>query len=294
MCNIDFYNIPIFIVSYNRLDDIKKILARLEHDGYKNIQIIDNASTDSNLLEYLKQLPYKVHFMDQNYGPYVLFKSHMFDNVISSSYYVLTDPDIIPVDDCPGNYVEHFYNILNEHPDKLKVGFSLKIDDLPDSYLYKYDILRFESFYWERQIASNNYVAYDAALDTTFALYRPGLITDRNVFYSGIRTGYPYTARHLGWYVDEGDMTATQKAYYLTQNNGSTAHDISAMQNYAYRVIEKLTNQYNMNIYTVGKKLASFEYMQNISFGSIFKAFFYVLIKKTVSLFKHKNNKLKF
>lgn len=60
-----FKNIPIFIVSYNRLEDLKLLISRLEKDGYNNIIILDNFSTDKSLLEYLNGLAsiYRVHFL---------------------------------------------------------------------------------------------------------------------------------------------------------------------------------------------------------------------------------------
>ncbi len=50
--------------------------------------------------------------------------------------------------------------------------------------------------------------AYDSLIDTTFALYRPG----SNFEFRAIRTGPPYTARHMSWYVRDPD---TEDAYYL-------------------------------------------------------------------------------
>ena len=53
------------------------------------------------------------------------------------------------------------------------VGFALKLDDLPENYKYKYDIIRFESFYWEKRM-QYLFPIYDAPIDTTFAQYKPG------------------------------------------------------------------------------------------------------------------------
>ena len=59
--------------------------------------------------------------------------------------------------------------LLEQHPEKTKVGFALKLDDLPENYKYKYDIIRFESFYWEKRM-QYKFPIYDAPIDTTFAL----------------------------------------------------------------------------------------------------------------------------
>lgn len=173
MENKDFYNIPIFIISYNRKETLKLCVERFQKDGYKNLIILDNASTDEATLDYLKGLSCKVVFLKTNYGHHVLWDCGLFDDIIASDYYVLTDPDVLPIEECPSDYVEQFYRILEQHPEKTKVGFALKLDDLPENYKYKYDIIRFESFYWEKRM-KYQFPIYDAPIDTTFALYKPG------------------------------------------------------------------------------------------------------------------------
>lgn len=210
-----FKNIPIFIVSYNRLEDLKLLISRLEKDGYNNIIILDNSSTDKSLLEYLKGLAsiYKVHFLEKNYGHMVLWECGLYNQFIKDNYYVLTDPDIIPIDECPDNYVEVFWEILEKFPKKHKVGFALKIDDIPDSYPYKWDIIRYESFY-RNKITDAKYTIYDAPIDTTFALYAPSnrfAAFDDEGFTSGIRMGYPFVARHLSWYLNPCNMSDEHK-----------------------------------------------------------------------------------
>ena len=173
MTNEDFYNIPIFIISYNRKETLKLCVDRFHQDGYKNLIILDNASTDLATLDYLKSLSCKVIFFKKNYGHHVLWDCGFFDEIIKNNYYVLTDPDVLPIEDCPSDYVEQFYHILKQNPEKTKVGFGLKLDDLPENYKYKYDIIRFESFYWEKRM-QYQFPVYDAPIDTTFALYKPG------------------------------------------------------------------------------------------------------------------------
>lgn len=269
------YEIPIFIISYNRLEPLRQCIERYERDGYKNIYILDNASDDPVLIEYLKRLKYEVYFLEKNWGHHVLWDCGLFDDIIENQYYVLTDPDILPIDECPSDYIEIFYKILQKYPQKTKVGFSLKIDDLPESYIFKYDIIRFESFYWERKLPFEK-VIYDAPIDTTFALYRPGKIAVKK-FFDGIRCGYPYIARHLGWY---------EFSYSNKENIGikkySTSFEKSAMELFRYNVITNLVNMQNDDLYYLLKKSIPNEYIKNnISYIGIIKAFLYVLLKKT-------------
>lgn len=212
--NIDFFNVPIFVISFNRFSSLKKCVERYKKDGYKNINIIDNCSDDSDLLEYLAKVDCKVYHMNKNWGHMVFWECGLFDEIINSSYYIVTDPDVLPVADCPSDYVEHFYNVIQKY-DVNKVGFALDLTDLPVENRNRMDIVRFESFYYDNVISLNP-LLYDAMIDTTFALYKPGIMND---FYRGIRTGKPYIAKHLGWYFDSEDLSDEQKSY-LNKDGG--------------------------------------------------------------------------
>ena len=276
---MDFKNIPIFIISYNRKDTLQRCIERFQKDGYKNLIILDNASTDDELLTYLKMLKCKVYFLKKNYGHHVLWDCGLFEDIIKQQFFVLTDPDVLPIDECPTDYVEKFYEILQRHPDKTKVGFSLKIDDLPDEYKYKYDIIRFESFYWEKRIRYN-FPIYDAPIDTTFALYCPSGGENRERFYDGIRTGFPYIARHLGWYVND----FSQENYYSNSGNSfSTSMDDTAMDHFRRCVISQLSVRQNQDIYPMIKDIFSVEFVEkNASWLSVFQCVFYLILTKLV------------
>ncbi|MBE6097680.1 MAG: glycosyltransferase [Schwartzia succinivorans] len=279
---VDFYNIPIFIISYNRLNDLQRCVERYQKDGYKNIIILDNASTDEGLKSWLRTLSCKVFFLDENYGHHVLWDCHLFDDVLKDQYYVLTDPDVLPDETCPSNYVEVFYNILQKYPNKTKVGFSLRIDDLPDSYPFKWDCVRYESFYWEA-VLPWEFRIYDAQIDTTFALYRPGSIDHQTIntgrFFDGIRTGGLYKARHLGWYWDNISDNKVDM-YYHAQNTISTSMSKDAMMRFAYEVITRLSLGKEMPFFSVVSTLASVQYIKKyIGFGVLIKTFSYVLCK---------------
>ena len=85
----------------------------LEKYGLRNIHIIDNASTYPPMLEYLKQTPYTVHYMQRNQGHMVFFSDDEFKSVRENEYYVLTDPDIIAIEDCPSDFMDYFYCFCN-------------------------------------------------------------------------------------------------------------------------------------------------------------------------------------
>lgn len=274
---MDFYSVPIFIISYNRKDTIKKCIERFQEDGYNNLIILDNASTSKELLTYLKSLDCKVYFFKKNYGHHVLWECGLFNEIIDKQYFVLTDPDVLPIKECPSDYIKQFYEILQKYPNKTKVGFSLKIDDLPESYKYKYDIIRFESFYWEKRMQYHLPI-YDAPIDTTFALYAPGGGKNIDNFYEGIRMGYPYEARHLGWYVNN----FSQEDYYTGLNNKfSTSMDDAAINCFRRSVINQLSLRQNEHIYPMIKGIFSSDYIKtHASWGSVLHCVFYLLLKK--------------
>lgn len=285
---MNYKEIPIFIISYNRLNYLKQLISRLEKDEYTNLIIIDNASTDKPLLEFLHSLSHKVHFLDKNYGHLVLWKSKLFDDIINNNYYVVTDPDILPIDECPSDYVKHFYDIIQCHPEYTKVGFSLKIDDLPEIFRNKYDVIRWESFFYENRL-SEDPLMYEADIDTTFALYKPGHPAD---FLKAIRTGYPYTARHLAWYIDSRMLPTEDKIYFESANLNSVSswssdHSINDVRiETMCKLLCKINQKDMYNYYTMNKRIIKKEWLKDISFRDIFKTTFFLFSKKIRQKYK--------
>lgn len=204
-------SIPIIINNFNRLHYLKLLLESLESFNFKNIIILDNHSTYPPLLEYYQTCPYKVHRLQENLGFLALWKSNLYDEFYSKSYYILTDPDVIPDSNCPKEFIQHFYNLLQEHPELDKVGFSLRIDNLPDCYDRKKQVIEVEEPYWKEKV-DNKY--YKAPIDTTFALYRPGV--KGGFWLNAGRTLPPFSALHLPWYEDSNNIDE-ETAYYRNQ-----------------------------------------------------------------------------
>ena len=215
---MNFKQIPIFLISYNRLSYIKRIVSYLEKKGYTNIHIIDNRSSYPPLLQYFETSPHTIHYMDKNYGHNVLFEAPEFKEIIDNEYFVLSDPDVLPIEECPDDFVEFFYKILQTYKKVSKVGFSLKIDDLPDTYNLKDTVIKWEQNFYKKPIKGSNPKLYKALIDTTFALYRPlkYVKTQKN----NIRVGYPYEARHLPWYQDSSKLDE-ETIYYNKSDLGS-------------------------------------------------------------------------
>src|SRR5690606_38831764 len=157
---------------------------------------------------------------DKNYGHLVLWDSGRFDDVILHSNFVLNDCDVLPVEDCPADVVERLAKILERYPNFTKVGLSLKIDDLPDHYALKPKVLEWEAPFWEHPL--ENATLYEAAVDTTFAYYRPGITPKDQRWWRSLRTAAPLTARHLPWYADTSHPSA-EDIYYQTHLKGMSS-----------------------------------------------------------------------
>ncbi|TAE35276.1 MAG: glycosyltransferase family 2 protein [Runella slithyformis] len=181
-----------------------------------HIVILDNASTYPPLLEYYKNCPHRVVLLGKNAGYMALWESPIFEE-FKNDFYVYTDPDLLPIAQCPKDFMEVFLKLLAENADIKKVGFSLKIDDLPDCFPKKQEIVAIESKYWQRKRSE---LAYDAPIDTTFALYRPGAKGDHRA--KGLRTVYPYVARHLPWYLDPQNLPEEEIYYKQRASDSST------------------------------------------------------------------------
>ncbi|MDD3012239.1 MAG: hypothetical protein PHC34_00865 [Candidatus Gastranaerophilales bacterium] len=214
----DIKNIPVFIITRNRLECLKKLIEWLGKNDLKNIHILDNNSTYKPLVDYLDKLPYKVYKFEENIGHLVLWKCNLFDNIIKTQNFILSDPDVIPFDDCPTDVIEQFLKILNENSQLTKVGFSLEINDIPDYNPLRESICEWESQYWTKKIDNPNYDfdLYTAHIDTTFALYRPDIHYRDEKWYDAIRTGKPYIARHLPWYQNPDNLNEEDEYYKST------------------------------------------------------------------------------
>ncbi|MDO9001539.1 MAG: glycosyltransferase family 2 protein [Bacteroidota bacterium] len=208
LTEVDSYNIPIIINNRNRLTYLLQLITWLEKNNYTNIIILDNDSTFSELLAYYKVTKHRVVYLKANVGYMALWQSQVF-NEVKNGFYVYTDPDVIPNPDCPANVVYKLYTVLSNYSQIEKAGVALKLNDLPDSYDKKNDVLSWEKIHWEKQVEKD---VYDALVDTTFALYKP-LSFGNAEMCKGFRVGGEYEFLHLPWYIDSNNLTEEEKYY---------------------------------------------------------------------------------
>jgi len=218
--------IPIFIITNNRLEVLKKSIQSY-YDCIKTpfeIVIIDFGTSYELTLEYLKHLENKkikvywnekisykgdinkIRSIVQDY-----FKTHPRSN------YVVTDPDIA-LDNVEGDILDVYAHLLEELPHIIVAGPMLRIDDLPDYYPKKEDVIAWEMQHNPPRKGIYNIRYKDkiinlifAKIDTTFGMRRAG--QDWWRFKNGARVLAPYAARHLDWYLDPKNLTEDQKYY---------------------------------------------------------------------------------
>ncbi len=201
--------IPIIINNRNRLEYLLQLIKFLEKSNCLNIIILDNDSTYEPLINYYKTCPYRVLRLNKNMGYMALRNCELWPE-IRKNYFVYTDPDVVPTMDCPHDFMQRFFDVLLSNKMCMKVGFSLKIDDLPECYDQKNQVIEWESQFYENKL---NDAFYIAKIDTTFALHRPWSNIGHKGLYRHLRSAYPYELRHLPWYEDSSNPTEENRYY---------------------------------------------------------------------------------
>lgn len=215
---VDPKKIPIIINNRNRYTYLVQLITWLERSGHENIIILDNDSTYPPLLEYYGNAKHRVVKLGANVGHLALWKSSLYKE-IENQYYVYSDPDVVPSDQCPRDLVAYLLRQLEKYSNIDKCGAGLRIDDLPERYSNKKQVMEWESKYWKKEVAPG---IYDAEVDTTFAVYRP--YTNGAIWVApAYRTGEPYVAWHLPWYEDSVNPTE-ENQYYMQHSKPGSSH----------------------------------------------------------------------
>lgn len=208
----DSPQIPVLVICRDRLDPLLDLLGWLEAEGMTDVHLIDNDSTSPALLDFFDATHHTVVRLGRNVGhtsPWLPELEHL-----RRGPFVVSDCDVVPDAEATGA-IAHFVDLLNRYRSVVKVGFGLHIDDLPQHYDRREEVIAWESQFWQRPLVEDVYMA---TLDTTFALYRP-----RTPYTLGpsLRTGGRFMARHEPWYQDSAAVTA-DLAYFQARAGAST------------------------------------------------------------------------
>lgn len=199
---------PVIITVRDRITYLKKLLLWLENAGQHEIWLCDNASTYPPLVEFLKSTQHHVVYNKFNLGHRAPWLSGLVPELGHDRFFIISDPDVVPDEHTPSDVLEMFESTLRANPNIDKAGFSLRIDDLPDHYIHKADVITWESQFWKTSTVSG---FYSSPIDTTFAMHRPG---GGHLNANSLRSAPPYTARHLPWYQDLSNLSQ-EDSYYI-------------------------------------------------------------------------------
>lgn len=204
-------DVPIFINARDRLGVMKKLIDWLLDAGYRNLIILDNNSTYPPLLEYYSVLEresrVKIIRLGKNLGYKALWLSGVLEQLKIATPYVYTDPDILPIERCPKDFVKQLMKLLDKNHELRKVGLGLVWEDI--TFFDKKNAQAFEKKFYEGTWIGDN--LYFVQVDTTFALYSN--VRHYNLRFS-LRTTGDLQAYHLPWYFDYDNLPDDEK-YYL-------------------------------------------------------------------------------
>ncbi len=204
-------DVPIFINARDRLGVMKKLIGWLLNAGYRKLIILDNNSTYPPLLEYYSALErdsrLKIIRLGKNLGYKALWLSGVLETLKIATPYVYTDPDILPIEACPKDFIKRLIKILDSNHEIRKVGLGLVYNDI--TFFDRERIQNFETNFYDNTRIGDN--LYSAQVDTTFALYSN--VRHYSLRFS-LRTTGDLQAYHLPWYFDYDKLPADEK-YYL-------------------------------------------------------------------------------
>lgn len=188
------------IVNRNLLTTLKNTVEFLSKEPRVEVIIYDQQSTYPPLLEYYKTQ--NVMYNTENGGPYSVWGIPN----INKDYYIVADSDCM-YEGVPEDWLDKMLeslSVINSN----KVGFSLRIDDLPNNE-FTQQVKNHESQFWLKKCQ----FGFLSDVDTTFALYRPNSVFN----YNAVRLSEPYTIRHIPWYLDKN--LPDEWEYYLKNVN---------------------------------------------------------------------------
>ena len=202
--------IPLIINNRNRLSFLRDVVTWFLECNHVTITILDNDSSYSPLESYYQKIKndVKIIYLQENMGHTALYQSGILNQ--TDRYFMYSDPDILPIETCPKDLPLYLLDCKKKYAEYNKVGVSLKIDDLPNHYTFKDQVISWESKFWQNKTED----LYVADVDTTLAMYdKSNLAGTQHTFENCLRTNIPYIARHLPWYLDLSNLSAEEKYY---------------------------------------------------------------------------------
>jgi hypothetical protein len=179
-------------------------------NGNSNITIIDNASTYPPLLDWYDEFKKDISIIRNptNLGPWTFFYGGNYNDV-KEEYYIYSDADLELNPKMPYNWQEIMIEHINKY-DK-KASLALRLDDIPDSYEFKNNIIDHQSVCWYDTGIPD---LYGAITDMTFSMDRKS----KGHRYDSMRLAGNFSCRHIPWYIDFNNIS-DEEMYYLQNIN---------------------------------------------------------------------------
>ncbi|RWE77592.1 glycosyltransferase family A protein [Mesorhizobium sp.] len=217
--------VPVLVPCFNNPTYCALMLDQLWRVGFDDIRFIDNASTSSQMQDWLRREDARRQIirLDENIGPNQSINRLRWD---LPRHFCITDPDILFNRRLPSNFVSELRGLTVRHGVG-KAGFAL---DISRSHLFPRETLdrrdgtisEWEEQFWSKPLhfTDGGDRVFDARIDTTFCMvdqkyYRPSKT------YDGVRVAGRYTAVHLPWEGQVEIQDGEKEFYARTQQHSN-------------------------------------------------------------------------
>jgi len=205
--------IPIIIISKDRVSTLEKLIDQLLLLGYTDITILDMASTYEPLLQFYetRHADFTVMYWE-NTGHKALWNDDILKNHFNQYDWVcITDSDIELSIDTPKGFIEDMITVAKDYRVD-KCGLAIKYKGISNQYLRNI-IEPIEAKYWKHKLQHLSHSVYDAQVDTTLCVVRP----DQPFTYTAVRLA-DWPIKHMDWYIDFDNLTPEQQFYMDNAN----------------------------------------------------------------------------
>lgn len=201
--------VPVIFNSFNQPTYLRNLIDRLSSEGFRNLYVLDQASSNPDLLNYYRggasDSGCTILYLGKNMGPHYFYLAKLYE-MFEGYPVIYTDPDVY-IDKLAPDFLTKLF-ALSEKYKAFKVGPALEIpssDEIADLKFKnvdrEYTIAEWEGRMWLNELESG---VYDSAVDTTFHLFQPKYFTG-GTHIGGLRVaGEGFTFKHMPWYKNNG------------------------------------------------------------------------------------------
>jgi hypothetical protein len=220
---------PVVINCFNQLTYVKNMVEKLWEAGFRNLYVLDQASTYPPLREWLADATARgvimPLYLPQNKGPHHFFLARLYDTW-GGAPVIYSDPDM-SWDRLAPDFLSRMFDLCHRYR-VFKAGPALAIPSIEDTKPGLYSthntataktVAEYEAPYWEHEVEPG---VYNAPIDTTMHLFIPQYYEAGRPLITGLRVaGDGYSVQHLPWYRTD-PMPADEYAHYLERSSYTT------------------------------------------------------------------------